>query len=273
MTSKRVAAKNAALAIAAQLNESVKAHTDESEDFIVSGELVLTFDIKEAVAEDDDYACTKKITVKLSADLSSDLMTHAYDAETNTHNVTVEIPAEYKAAYNAYMTKAIQTVFASMNTTPVATYAMRATPAFDLSNIDVNKYLTAEVVQALTNPNADQNAVYDVVDEVISNAVSAEQVNGALESNEDITFTLTDIVETLADETVSDSFKEDMATQMVEVAKKEINNVLVEQGYEEIATETFVDYAANTALNKVVKEEAEKIKAQLVAVGAEVEIK
>ena len=50
-----------------------------------------------------------------------------------------------------------------------------------------------------------------------------------------------------------------MATQMVEVAKKEINNVLVEQGYEEIATDTFVDYAANTALNKVVKEEAEKI--------------
>lgn len=262
VTSKRAAAKTAALAVASQLNESVKAHTDESEDLVVSAALVLTFDIKTAVAEDDDYDCTKKITVKLSADLSSDLMTHAYDAENDVHNVSVTVPEDYKAAYDAYMDKLIKKVAATLKAPAAETYALASAAdvkaGFDFSNIDIDKYLTAEVVQALTNPNADQTAVYDVVDDVISNAVSAEQVNEAL-ANSGMDSTLTDVVEVLADKNTNETFKKDLITEITTAAKDAVEEVLIEQGYEEIATEAFVDYAANTALNKVVQEEAAKI--------------
>ena len=256
VTSKKVALKNAAIALAKQLRAASVAYTDWTNSVEGTGTLTLDFDVKAAVLADEQYDCTESFTLNANISLTDETNTVQYKWD-GKDCFKIAVPEAAKNAYNTAMQRALDYVianggigFAAPAAAPVA-----VAYAFDMSSIDVNKYLTPEVVQALVN--GENEKLYDVMDQVLTEVVTVEDVNQALrdyEVNGTPVFADDVTVENLAADLAQDSessMTKFTTSSIIAAATSKVNEILNDSEYAEVVSPEIVDYAALTVLNNV----------------------
>ena len=238
----RESVKAIAKALAPELHEALQANVGPTNTLDLVGSLTLVMDVKDDIAEQ----CTDTFTLKCEATLSSDLVT--YECKDGKDYVTVTVTEDMQAAYNAAADLAFAKLMPYLRgekQLPTMPFAMRAVDASLLDKIDINKYLTPDVLQALTSNN--NEALYEVMDEVIAESVSAEEIK-------DMGIDVADLANTFA--TGSEEVKAELEKVIVKPAVEKVQEALAEKGIE--ASETLATYATYTVLDKVMNDEIKK---------------
>ena len=238
----RESVKAIAKALAPELHEALQANVGPTNTLDLVGSLTLVMDVKDDIAEQ----CTDTFTLKCEATLSSDLVT--YECKDGKDYLTVTVTEDMQAAYDAAADLAFAKLMPYLRgekQLPTMPFAMRAVDASLLDKIDINKYLTPDVLQALTSNN--NEALYEVMDEVIAESVSAEEI-------EDMGIDVADLANTFA--TGSEEVKAELEKVIVKPAVEKVQEVLAEKGIE--ASETLATYATYTVLDKVMNDEIKK---------------
>ena len=252
----RATIKSFAKVLAKELHETLAANGGPTNEVVLEGTLTLVMDVKAEIAEQ----CTDTFTVACEATLASDLVT--YENKGGKDYLTVTVTEDMQNAYNAvadYVFNKIKPYLIGeknvqelatllQGAAPVQTYALsqEEQAAALLANIDINKYMTPEVMQALLSN--DNEALYDVMDEVIAEAVTAEDIA-------DMGIDVADLANTYA--TASEEVKAELDKVIVKPAVQKVQETLAEQGIE--ASETLATYATYTVLDKVMNDEIQKV--------------
>ena len=271
---KRAFVKNVALAMAKQLRASmIESGKDGwTSELAIDAALNVEVDVKaEVLADTAKYDCTEEFVFACTVILADETETVAYKYD-GKDCVKIEIPKTAKKGYDKAMEEIWDRLFAYVQENymgtgksepAVAAYALtRATPSFDFSSIDVNKYLTPEymtpdVVAGLAN--GDYTGMHDILEEAITENVTPDMVDEILADTEGVEFDMEELVDTMTNDSVHDSVKNTFKNQMVQAATDAIKEAVVGTEYEDVVTDELATYVATTASHKVIVQKSEEV--------------